>query len=393
MRLLFLSWEYPPHLVGGLGRHVLGLARELAPLGLEIDLFTPRRAGGQPLESQGGLTVHRVEVPESWGRDIYGYARQVNQLLTRAAARHLERRPADLLHAHDWLVAFAAVELKERFKLPLVVTMHATERGRSAGKLNGDLSRAIDATEWRLGYEAWRVIAASRFMAGELHRFFLMPADKIDVVPNGVEPPGSVAPEVMASLRRRLAANGQPLVVGVGRLVWEKGFHRLLEAFPGVLALLPQARLVVAGEGPLEEQLRRQARALGDRATLLGHVSDEERNGLYELASCVVFPSLYEPFGIAALEAMARRRPVVVSEIGGLSELVQLGVSGVTVPPDDPTSLAWGMLQVLERPREAAGWARRAQKLVREHYSWPKVAQQTVPIYERVLRERATVEW
>ncbi|MCD6291074.1 MAG: glycosyltransferase family 4 protein [Anaerolineae bacterium] len=398
MRILMLSWEYPPHVVGGLGKHVMELLPALGRReGITVHLITPRWAGGERVEEQGNVVIHRVDPPATSG-DIYTSAWQTNVELERYAERlWKDVGPFDLIHAHDWLVAFAANALKHTHKTPLIATIHATEKGRGRGHLGSDQALAIHQVEWWLTYEAWRVIACSEYMASEIREFFNCPADKIDIIPNGVDPTPfqEVAQEDLRGFRAMYALPEEQIVFNVGRIVYEKGVHVLVEAVPLVLAQMPTAKFVIAGRGPLLGQLRERAWKLGvgEKILFTGFISDEERNRLFYIADCAVFPSLYEPFGIVALEAMAAKCPVVVSEVGGLREVVKHAETGITIYPDNPDSLAWGIVHTLSRPDWARQRAENAYKMVLELYNWDRIAGLTVEVYRRVIEERRHTDW
>ncbi|HWQ11817.1 MAG TPA: glycosyltransferase family 4 protein [Roseiflexaceae bacterium] len=389
MRVLMLSWEYPPHIVGGLGRHVMHLASALATEGVAVHVLTPMlRHGARREVTPEGVHIHRVEAPHMQDDGFVSFVFQTNTALERAA-RELQREGGDftLIHAHDWLVANAGVALKHAWRRPLVGTIHATERGRMQGYVGNGHSEQINSTEWWLTYESWRLIACSRFMAGQVQEYFGAPADKIDVVPNGVpiSPSPFAGEEERRVYRRQFVADGQALVFCVGRLVYEKGQHVLLEAWPQVLSAAPQARLLVAGTGAQLDALKQRARELGvaQQVIFTGFVADEDRDRLYHVADVAVFPSIYEPFGIVALEAMAACCPVVVSETGGLMEVVHQQETGLVVRPGDPGALAEGILQTLQHPEQARARATAALRDVRERYSWARVAALTASVYRR----------
>jgi glycosyltransferase involved in cell wall biosynthesis len=288
--------------------------------------------------------------------------------------------------------------LKHEFRLPLVATIHATERGRvRGGTLHTELQLTIHGAEWWLVYEAWRVIACSHHMAWEVQTYFHAPAEKIDVVPNGIAPysNGHLSQDDLVECRSRYGTSGRQIVFAVGRLVYEKGFHLLIEAVPHILAEFPDTQFVIAGRGPEALHLAQQASRLGvaDSVTFPGYISDKERDCLYRVAACAVFPSLYEPFGIVALEAMAAGCPVVVSEVGGLREVVHHGKTGITVYPDDVRSIAWGVLRVLRHPVLAEARAHKARQMVQLVFNWDRIAAQTISVYQRVLEERRRIEW
>jgi glycosyltransferase involved in cell wall biosynthesis len=392
------SWEYPPYVVGGLGKHAAELLPPLGNLpGMSLHLVTPRWGGGLALEQIGGATVHRVAPPVTEG-DYYTRAWQTNLRLEEYAhSLWQENGPFDLIHVHDWLVAFVGVAFKHNYKVPLVSTIHATERGRGRGFLANDQARAIHHVEWWLTYESWRVIACSGYMAGEIADYFHCPPDKIDVIPNGVETErfDRIDGHDFGHFRNMYALPGEQILFSVGRVVVEKGLHLLIRAMPLILARQPAAKVVIAGKGPESEALRSLAWSLdvGEKVLLTGFISDEDRDRLFKIADCAIFPSLYEPFGIVALEAMAARCPVVVSEVGGLQDVVDHGQTGLLVFPDDPGSLAWGIVQTLQYPRQARARVARAYRVVRERYNWQAIARMTAGVYENVIAARAAARW
>lgn len=399
MRVLMLSWEYPPHVVGGLGKHVAELLPAQAGLGLEVHLVAPRFAGGESRERIGPAVVHRVEPAAQGEANFYTFAWQTNLMLEEYASRlWSELGGFDIIHAHDWLVAFSACALKRVYHAPLVATIHATERGRGRGELHGDQSRAINDVEWWLTYEAWRVICCSQYMAEEVRGYFGTPADKIDVIPNGVDPTPFQRWEGadLSAFRAMYALPEEKIVFYVGRIVYEKGLETLVRAVPLVLKDFPLAKFVIAGTGPHLEPAQRLAWELGvgPKVLFTGRISDDDRNRLFKVADCAVFPSLYEPFGIVALEAMAAKCPVVVSEVGGLKEVVRHAETGITVYPGNPESVAWGILHTLQHPEWTRLRVENAYHTVLEEYNWPRIAGLTMGVYQRVVEERRRVtDW
>ena len=392
------SWEYPPYVVGGLGKHAAEL---IPPLGLlpdvDVHLVTPRLRGGDPVERVGQATIQRVEPPPVEG-DFYTSAWQTNLRLEEYAHRLWEESgPFDLIHVHDWLVAFVGAAFKRSYEIPLLSTIHATERGRGRGSLASEQARAIHHVEWWLSYESWRVIACSEYMRDEVSSYFECPRDKIDVVPNGVETSrfDRLEGQDFSRFRNMYALPSEQILFSVGRVVFEKGLHVLIKAMPLILAEQPSAKVVVAGKGPELESLRSLAWSLGvgEKVLLTGFISDEDRDRLFKISDCAVFPSLYEPFGIVALEAMAARCPVVVSEVGGLQDVVQHAETGITVYSDDPDSLAWGILHTLQHPEWAASRVTNAYKVVREEYNWERIARMTAEICGRIISEAAIAAW
>jgi glycogen synthase len=389
MRVLMLSWEYPPHVVGGMGKHVMDLAPALAAEGVELHVCTPLLRGGAARETTPeGVNIYRVEPPHMEDYGFVSFALQTNAVMEWAARKlHAEIGGFDLIHAHDWLDAPTGAALKHAWRRPLIATIHATERGRGQGFVGNGHSEQINTLEWRLTYEAWRVIACSHFMAHQLHEYFNTPLDKIDVVPNGVyvRQDPFASNEERRLFRRRFVADEQPLVFYVGRIVYEKGLHVLIDAWPQVRAALPSARLLIAGAGAYLPALLLRAGDLGlsEQVIFTGFIPDEDRDKLYHVADVAVFPSLYEPFGIVALEAMAAHCPVVVAATGGLSEVVTAHETGLTIQPNDPSALAWGILHTLQHPEWSRVRAENAFRIARDSFNWRSIAGATAEVYAR----------
>jgi glycosyltransferase involved in cell wall biosynthesis len=406
MKVLMLAWEYPPHVVGGLGKHVEELVPELAAKGIEVHLVVPRLSGGEASEAlplpdgspaTNGSKVYRVNAGNDNGNFFTNTWHDNVELEGFCAQLIRDEGGFDLIHNHDWLSAFGAVALKHDFRLPLVATVHATEKGRNWGQLYSDMQRSIHTTEWWLTYEAWRVITCSNFMSQEVQTYFGTPSDKIDVIPNGVDAHyfDGLHDLDLSSFRLAFARPDQPIVYYVGRVVPEKGLHVLIDAAPRVLRDWPEVKFVISGGGGFANYLRAKAYELGvdDNIIFTGRIPDETRDGLFKVADCAVFPSLYEPFGIVALEAMAVGTPVVVSDVGGLSEVVELHKTGIKVFPNSPESLAWGILHTLKHPEWSRQRAENARRVARSDYKWARIADRTAETYEHVLGEAKAGEW
>lgn len=392
-----LSWEFPPHVVGGLGAHVASLAPALARQGVQVTVVTPRWNAGAPFEQlHSKLTVVRVDPPVQRMGNFFADVQQTNLNLEEVAHSLWDSfSPAgissgfDLIHAHDWLVGFAAEALKRLHRRPLIATIHATERGRGRGELRGEMAVSIDGVEWWLTYEAVRIITASTFMAQEVKNYFRVPPDKVVVVPNGVntEPFDALDGVDLTEFRAQWAKPDDKIIFYVGRIQVEKGVHLLVEAAPPVLSKHPATKFILAGTGGLLDQLRARAAELdvAEWVSLPGYLTDSTRDRLYKTSTAAVFPSLYEPFGIVALEAMAAECPVIVSDVGGLREVVQNGVTGTLVLPDHVDSLVHGIISTLDRPDLARIRSGNAYRLVQREYTWDHIATRTIKEYESVI--------
>lgn len=392
MKILMLSWEYPPYMSGGLGQHVKELAPALLAIDatLELHIVTPAFGAASSYERLDRLHVHRVATTLPSDDRVYDDVLAANPCFIEAAQQVIEANgPFDLLHVHDWLLSFAAIELQEALGLPLVATIHATERGRYRGGLYSDLSRAIDAAERRLARQAQRVITCSVAMQHEVRDFYEVPVERISVIPNGID--GSrlrrLGDENLSEFRRRYARPEERIVFNVGRMVYEKGADLLVEAAPQVLRQAPDAKFVIGGRGPLFPSLSQRINDLGlhDKVMLTGFLTDEERDQLYAVADVCVFPSRYEPFGIVALESMAAGTPVVVSNVGGLGTVVQHEQTGLTTYAEDIYSLGQAIVRVLTDAQTAGARARLAQTYVEECLAWPVIAGMTCDLYQVVL--------
>jgi glycosyltransferase involved in cell wall biosynthesis len=395
-------------MVGGLGKHVVELLPELVDEDVEVHLVTPRFRGhvhddailsaatGRP--AANGSHFYRVDpFPHQVG-NFYANTVQTNIMLEAACQRLIETTgPFDLIHAHDWLVSFAAIGVKHAHHIPLLSTIHATEMGRNGGQLWEDMQRDIHQAEWRLVFESWRAIACSHYMSWEVQNYFGAPQSKIDVVPNGVDPApfDRLNGQDLSAFRANLARPDQKIVFYVGRLVWEKGLQVLVDAAPQIVAQYPNVRFIVAGGGDFRFQLadRARERGVGDWFHFPGRISDDDRDMLYKVADCAVFPSLYEPFGIVALEAMAAGTPVVTTDTGGLAEVVQLHETGIKVNPNDPGSLAWGILHTLQHPDWSRQRALNARAEVDRLFNWDRIAKMTRHVYARIVHEAKAGDW
>ncbi|MGX6446551.1 glycosyltransferase family 4 protein, partial [Patulibacter sp. S7RM1-6] len=337
--VLTLSWEYPPVVEGGLARHVAGLSAALVGRGTDVRVLT-RGPRALPLASgPDGVAVERVaRAAPPAGLDAFlAWVDALGDDLLAAGRRAAADRRPDVVHGHDWLVADPAATLAEELGVPYVTTVHATEHGRHRGWVGEEPQATIHAADVRMIERADAVLVCSAFMRRHVLDVFGAADEDVIVVRNGLTPPAPVAADDVAALRARLAPGGEPIVLLAGRLVYEKGFGVALEAYRRVLdAGGPDARVAIAGEGPHGDELRALAERLGtgDRATFLGWSDDATLPALYAAADVCLVPSLYEPFGLVALEAMRGGCAVVAAATGGLREVVADG-TGLRVPPDD----------------------------------------------------------
>ncbi len=380
MRVLIVSWEYPPVIEGGLGRHVRKLSEHLAADGLEVHVLT---RGSAAEEERHGVVVHRVPEPP-FPKDVRAFVRWVKAMNSDMEALGLELGDFDLVHSHDWLVADAARALAQHLDRPWLVTVHATEYGRHQGWVQHHPQSYIHAAEREMVRAADAVITCSRFMRIHVASIFGVPPAGVTAIPNAIDPRDlePVAAD-LPTLRARFAAPRDRLVLLVGRLVYEKGFHLALEALAPLAKRLGNVRFVVAGTGTAEAELKRQARRLGlaRRGTFLGWVGDDMLHSLYRVADLCIVPSIYEPFGLVALEAMASGCVCIVADTGGLREVV---------PPDGrfPSSDAGALGALLERVLTDEDARAQTVAEAREHvlrFDWAEVARRTAEVYDSLV--------
>jgi glycogen synthase len=334
-RALMLSWEYPPVIEGGLARHVCKLAEGLVRHDVGVDVLTRGAGGSETLFDGPGrateerVAVHRVPEPR-WPRDLdrfVAWVQQMNEDMLAAGEALAEECVFDLVHGHDWLVASASAALAERLGIPYVTTIHATEHGRHQGWVQDLPQSHIHGVECWMARRADKVIVCSYYMRDHVADIFDIDERRVAVIPNGIDRSDMRPVGDLQALRREFAAPHEKLVLLVGRLVYEKGFQLALDALPGVIEEVQNVRFLVAGSGTHEQALREQAQRLGlsGHGVFLGWIGDDALHSLYRIADLCVVPSIYEPFGLVALEAMASGCPCIVADTGGLREVVPVG--------------------------------------------------------------------
>ena len=390
MRALHLSWEYPPYIVGGLGRHVYYLTQELAKLGLTVDVATIGYEDGHL--TQNGVNIHLVDAFRVRVPDFTSWVHSFNLFIAMELS-HVDKG-FDIIHVHDWLTAPAGIVLKHRFKTPLIATVHATEYGRRGG-IHSVESMHIHEWEWKLTYEAWRVIVCSSYMMNEVHNVLGVPWDKMVLIPNGVDKSLLLFKPSEKYPRDKYAAPWESMIVFYGRLVYEKGPDTVLRAFREVLRSRGDVKLLIVGDGPMREYLVSLSRELdlGQKVYFTGRVNDEELYSIIYHSDVVVLPSRYEPFGISILEAMALGKPVVTTNRGGPVDFVKHFENGIQANPDNPSEVASYILMLLNDRGMARRLGDKAREAVANSYTWDKIALRTVKLYEQVVEERSRVKW
>ena len=377
-----LSWEYPPLVVGGIAAHVDGLARAMVRDGHDVVVLSLHTSEAPDDATVEGVRILRANIDLPWLPDdnLVGRMASANHQLTQLVARLGKWRP-DIVHAHDWLVAWAGDTISTLWSVPLVATIHATERGRHGGHVPPGMPAAINAVEWWLTYQANQVICCSDFMVREVVGGFELPAEKVHMVPNGVdlavwEPPAGGTPIVR-----------EPFVIAWGRVQYEKGFQVLARAIGALRHRVPGIRCVIAGRGSYLAELQSQVdvEGLSDIVHLAGFVADADLRSMLHHAGCGVIPSLYEPFGIVALESMASGAPTIVARTGGLAEIVDGTGAGLLFEPGNHHELADRIADVLTQPALTAQLQSTAAEILRTRYTWDAIAKTTLNVYSAAV--------
>ena len=387
MRVLMLTWEYPPRVVGGISRVVYDISKTLLKDGHDVTVVTYRDGNAPYFEDDKGVKVYRVDNYMINPNNFIDWVMQLNFCMVSKVNEIIsEQGGFDVIHAHDWLVAYSAKTIKNSYNIPIVSTIHATEAGRNSG-IHDEQQRYINDTEWMLTYESAEVIVNSNYMKNELQRLFGLPYEKINVIPNGVNLSLFNGIERDYNFRRRFAMDNEKIILFMGRLVYEKGIQHLISAMPKILEGYRDSKLIICGKGGMEEELKAQVERMGiaNKVYFAGYMNGKDVQRMYKAADVAVFPSTYEPFGIVALEAMLSENPIVVSDIGGLNEIVEHRVNGMKAYCGNPNSIADSILEVLYDHKLCAEITKKAKNKVRNYYNWSKIAQDTHFTYQKAI--------
>jgi glycosyltransferase involved in cell wall biosynthesis len=302
----------------------------------------------------------------------------------------------DVACIHDWLSSIAGNIIKNETDIPVVFHVHSTEWGRSLGQG----SEVVSHLETQMAQRADRIITVSHTMRDDLVRHG-WPESKISVVWNGVDPvrynPEMSQKQHASGIRKK---HGIPtegyLLLFLGRLTWVKGVRNLVQAMPTVLRTYPKAKLIILGKGEEQRDIMETAERLGIQKnveSVFTFVSEDERISYYAAADACIFPSIYEPFGIVSLEAMAMAKPIVVGAqgtVGFREQVIPSGdyQTGVHVNGNNPIDIAWGINEILSDASRAKKWGEHGRERILKYFTWEKVAKQTSDIYTSLLHSK-----
>jgi starch synthase len=404
LKVLFLTNEYPPHIYGGAGVHVGFLSRELAKImSVEVRCF-----GDQRLE-EGSLKVTGYEIDTSNFtcpkplHSVFGAVRRCTDFNTTNI-------DANLVHCHTWYSHFGGILAKKNYGIPLVITVHSLEplRPWKREQLAGgyDFSLWVEKTALEM---ADAIIAVSRETKGDIERLFNVDSARVHVIHNGIDLDQYRKVDSSAALKRYGIDPNGPYLLFVGRITRQKGFQHLLRA---IQFMDPGFQVILCAAAPDTPKMAEEMKTAVERAKAqrpgviwINEMVDQAvTRELYSQAAVFVCPSIYEPFGIINLEAMACETAVVASAVGGIKEVVVDGETGFLVPLEQPKEdsfepanpekfardLAERINQLMKDRQLREKFGRAGRKRVEEQFSWTSIAQKTKALYETLVRN-ATV--
>ncbi|WP_144476233.1 glycosyltransferase family 4 protein [Cytobacillus oceanisediminis] len=383
-KILMLTWEYPPQIIGGLARHVHALATELAAVHQQIHVVTSKQSFQSDYARDGRVHIHRVAPLNAQDPDFLSWIGGFNLAVIEEGLKLAKHVQFDLVHAHDWMTGPAAEFISKKLGIPLIATIHGTEYGRNKG-IFSDLQQFIFKKENELCHQADEVIVCSDYMEDEVNTLFKVSKDRINVIPNGTRLEEKHNQDVEITEMYPFLTR-KKLIFSMGRIVTEKGFDTLLSA-AGLMRKHHDVCFVIAGNGPLLETYRDQASKLGlkDSVHFIGFVNETIRDALLMKADIAVFPSEYEPFGLAAAEALTAGVPTVLAKTGGMQDLIEDYKTGFYMQPGNEKDLALTLEWILENQTAAKEIARTGRMKVLERFSWAQNAKSTDSLYKKVL--------
>jgi len=385
MRIFLLSWEYPPRIVGGISRHVEGIAETLSKLDNEVHVITLDFPDTPYFEKKEKLFIHRVKV-EIPTQDFYKWVLLFNHFFEKRAGYivHNFGKP-DIIHVHDWLTTLAGIALKQLLRVPLVITFHSTESKRALG-IKSEESKMIHSIEWWGSFEATRVIVVSHHLKEEVIGLYNLPSDKVKVIYNGIALEKFNFLIDKESFRNSLNLSlKDKVILAVGRLSWQKGFDNLIRALPMVLSKFPEVKLIIVGDGYMKKELENLVYSLGleSKVRLLGFLKDEDLFKIYKISDLLVIPSNYEPFGIVALEGMAAGLPIIATSVDGLKEVME--DAGLLVPSNHPSNLAQAIINVLSDEALSKELKKKSIEKVKR-FSWESLCRELLDVYKEAIK-------
>jgi glycosyltransferase involved in cell wall biosynthesis len=410
LHVMLISTEYPPETLGGLGSHVSDLTNGLAGAGCRVTVLA--YTGKEPAtEQDGSVTVHRIPEPEAQRErkaTMVEHILGINEEFRAYAERLIaaEGAPPDVIHCHDWFGFPAARALRAAHGVPVVGTVHLLNYPfrRWWGHVTED---ELIEQERAFCRDTDAVIGVSHSMREIIMSTHDVPGDRVSAIHNGVDlraaEEDALDESAAQELRRKYAAPGEKIVLFAGRFTPQKGMSALLESAAAVIAQCRTVRYLFAGAPDswpatqMMERLYSRHTGLRRNVTLLGKIPRRELAALYHIADLAVVPSIYEPFGYAAIEAMIAGVPVVASNVGGLAEIIEPGLTGLLVSVrgrgDGPRAvdvreLTAATLELLGDDARRREMGARGRARVQAEFTLDKMTEATLQVYRRVSAGR-----
>ncbi|NOX72048.1 MAG: glycosyltransferase family 4 protein [Candidatus Micrarchaeota archaeon] len=381
MRILMTTWEYPPVKVGGIGSHVHDLSKALVRMGHDVHILTYGNTNKENYDM--GITIHRLKAVEN-ATDTITWSVALSHKMEKEAIRLHKLHKFDVVHAHDWMMVPAGSGIKKLLNIPFVFTIHSTEHGRSG--IHDAYTKMINDLEWYGTYEAHQVITVGKDFSKEVKALFRVPDEKLHYIPNGVDIKKFDMPKLPAE-RSDYVADWEKMIFFCGRMTYVKGVDHLIEAMPSILKEHPDSKFVLAGKGPDLPRYIQKVKSLGiaEKTYFTGYVDDDTLIALYRMADLTVAPSLYEPFGIVALESAAAKKPTIGSYIGGLKETIVNEYTGLHTWAGNPNSIADQVSRVLWDDSWRKWLGTNGRKHVEANFRWDRIAHWTTGVYGKAL--------
>lgn len=397
-QVLMFGWELPPDNSGGLGVACYGLAKSLSQQGVKISFALPRKlktniefmkvldhhlqgvditAINSQLKGYLSESEYDELIANGFNRDeILMYGQNMCDEAIRfgeMAANWSKNQSHDVIHAHDWMTYPAGLKAKQISGRPLVTHVHATEYDRTGGMVNSKIAEI----EYQGLQKADRVIAVSEYTKGVINKYYGVDDEKISVVHNGVDL------SEFSPIKMKQFFPGDKVVLYVGRLTFQKGVSYFLQAAKKVLTYQPNTIFLVVGKGDMYQRLIMEAcnLGIGHRTVFAGFQNGDKLRACYQAADVFVMPSVSEPYGIVALEAIASGIPAVISKQSGVIETI---TNVLTVDFWDTEVMADKILSVLSYPKLAHEMNKAAMAEAKS-MNWDKAAQLTLNVYRSVL--------
>jgi len=397
MKVLFYTREFPPYVYGGAGVHVEYLADELSKL-MEVDV----RCFGDQDSQNGNLTVKGFPYENDAFNDSNSKLKAVFQTLSTCIQMNAKDSHADIVHCHTWYAQFAGIVAKLCYGIPLVITTHSLEPLRPWKR--EQLGRGYDASSWveKTAIEmADAIIAVSKETKDDVLKYFNVDENKIKVIYNGINLQEYVVTNETSTLKAYGIDQTKPYVLFVGRITRQKGIIHLVNA---IKYIDPETQIILCAGAPdtpdiakeMEESVAEVKKTRKNVIWIDKMLNKKEVIQLYSHADVFCCPSIYEPFGIINIEAMACKTAVVASAVGGIKEVVVEGETGILVPleqqtkaPFEPVNpdkfsrdLANGINKLIKNKELRETMALNGRKRVEDYFDWTAIAKQVENLYE-----------